>query len=213
MVNHKKKTTKTFTQANDFNIVIAGVGGQGLITLGRIIALAGFFENKEVRMSELHGLSQRGGSVAVQVRIGKNIYSPLVAQAQADLVLALEYTEALKSGHFASKEKTIFLINDFLIQAPCFAGQKIPSLSQVLKDISGISKKTYFINATEGAKEKLGTEILAGTYLVAGAIFSGLLPIKPESFLKALKEFLGEKFAINKKAFDLAKRDFPLKQA
>ncbi len=200
-------------QKEQFNIVIAGTGGQGLITLGRTIALAGFLEGKEIRMSELHGLSQRGGSVAVQIRIGKNIYSPLVPHAQADLVLALEYSEALKASRFASKQRTIFLINNLLIQAPCFAGQKLPSLDRVFKELQPFAQQIYFSESSKIVKEKLGAEILAGTYLVSGAIFSGLLPLSPESFLRALKELLGEKFAINKKAFELAKRDFSLKQA
>jgi indolepyruvate ferredoxin oxidoreductase, beta subunit len=197
-------------QKEQFNIIIAGIGGQGLISLGRMIALAGFLEGKEIRMSELHGLSQRGGSVTVQIRIGKNIYSPLVPREQADLVLALEYSEALKAGYFASKQRTIFLINDLMIQAPCFAGQKLPSLKKVFKELQPFAKQIYLNESSKAVKEKLGVEVLAGTYLVSGAIFSGLLPLKPESFLRALKELLGEKFAINKKAYELAKRDFSL---
>lgn len=207
------KNKKMKKQKQQFNIVIAGVGGQGLITLGRIIALAAFLENKEVKMSELHGLSQRGGSVAVQVRMGKDIYSPLVAQGQADLILALEYTEAIKASYFSSKKRTIFLINNHLIQAPCFAGQKLMTMDQVLKELKTFSKEIYFIQASQIIKDKLGAEVLAGTYLVFGAIVSGLIPIKMEKFLQALKGSLGNKFEINKKAFGLAKESFPFKKA
>ncbi|MEA3452960.1 MAG: indolepyruvate oxidoreductase subunit beta [Patescibacteria group bacterium] len=191
-----------------FNTVLSGVGGQGLITLGKIISQAAFFEGEEVKMSELHGLSQRGGSVAVQVRFGKNIYSPLVAQAQADLVLSLERNESLKNCYFASKNKTIFLINDFSIFSPSFGNNKLPSLEKILEDIKLFTKKTYTIKASETTREKLGTEIVSGVYMLSGAIFKGLIPIKPANLLKAIKVVLGKNFDINKKAFDLAKKSF-----
>jgi len=63
-----------------FNIVIAGTGGQGLITLLQVISEAAMAEGYDIRTSELHGLSQRGGSVEVHIRFGKKIYSPLVVQ-------------------------------------------------------------------------------------------------------------------------------------
>ncbi len=89
----------------EINIVISGVGGQGLITLGKVLARAAFLEGKDIKMSELHGLSQRGGSVAVQVRFGKKVYSPLISVQGADLVIAMERNEALKSCALADKEK------------------------------------------------------------------------------------------------------------
>ncbi len=92
-----------------FNIVIVGTGGQGLITLLPIIAEAALFEGYEVRTSELHGLSQRGGSVEVHIRFGQKIYSPLVSQGKADLILGLEMQEALRGVYFAN-QKTKFLL-------------------------------------------------------------------------------------------------------
>jgi len=191
-----------------FNIVLSGVGGQGLITLGKIISQAAFFQGEEVKMSELHGLSQRGGSVAVQVRFGDNIYSPLVAQTEADLVLSLERNESLKNCYFASKKRTIFLINDFSIFSPSFGNNKLPSLQKILTEINPFAKKVYTIKASDIAREELGTEIIAGVYMLSGAVLNGLLPIKSVNLLKAIKTILYKNFDINKKAFDLAKKDF-----
>jgi indolepyruvate ferredoxin oxidoreductase beta subunit len=187
-----------------FNMVLSGVGGQGLITLGRLISQTAFLEGKDIKMSELHGLSQRGGSVAVQVRFGQNIYSPLVAQGQADLVLALEKNEALRSCYFASKNKTIFLINDFSIFSPCFAGKKLPSLDKA----QPFAKRIYSIKASDIAREKLGTEIVAGVYMLSLSVFKGLVPLKPANLLKAMKMMLPRGFDVNKKAFYLAKDNF-----
>src|SRR4030042_4394517 len=100
---------------DQFNIVIKGVGGQGLITLLQIIAEAALSEGYSVRTSELHGLSQRGGSVEVHIRFGKKIYSPIVAQGKADLILGLEMQEGLRGAPFSNK-KTKFLINNQIHQ-------------------------------------------------------------------------------------------------
>ncbi|MCX6737973.1 MAG: indolepyruvate oxidoreductase subunit beta [Candidatus Parcubacteria bacterium] len=191
-----------------FNIVLSGVGGQGLITLGNIISEAGFLEGKEVKMSELHGLSQRGGSVAVQVRIGKDLSSPLIAQGEADLVLAMERNEALKSCHYASKNKTIFLINDFEIYSPSFGNQKLPSLDKIISEIKPFSKKNYTIKASDIVQKQLGLGVLAGIFMISGAANEKLIPIKPLSILKAIELNVPCDFDLNKKAFLLAKDNF-----
>src|SRR4030043_1968187 len=98
---------------DQFNMVITGVGGQGLLTLLQIISEAAVSEDHDIRTSELHGLSQRGGSVEVHIRFGKKIYSPMVAQGKADLILSLESQESLRGAYFANA-KTKFLIDKYL---------------------------------------------------------------------------------------------------
>src|SRR4030043_2333488 len=108
---------KMSKKAEQFNMVIVGTGGQGLITLLQIISEAVVFEGYDIRTSELHGLSQRGGSVEVHIRFGKKIYSPLIAQGRADLIFGLEMQEALRGIYFASK-KTNFLVNKQITPIP-----------------------------------------------------------------------------------------------
>ena len=97
-----------------FNMLIVGTGGQGQITLLQVLAEAALIENLDFKSSELHGLSQRGGSVEVHIRFGEKIYSPLVKQGGADLIISLEAQESLKSCYYGSKQnKTIFLVNEF----------------------------------------------------------------------------------------------------
>lgn len=189
-----------------FNLILAGVGGQGLITLGRIILEAAFLEGKNVKMSELHGLSQRGGAVAVHIRIGKKVYSPLVARSEADLVLSLEKNEALRNCEFSSKEKTIFLINDFFIPSLSFVGKKVLKM----EEIKGFSKKIYFVNSSKIIKEKLGTEIVTGVYMASLAVFNQLIPIKPVNLLKAIELIAPRDTDLSKRAFELAKEDFSI---
>jgi indolepyruvate ferredoxin oxidoreductase beta subunit len=186
----------------EFNLVIVGVGGQGQITLLRILSESALISGYDFKASELHGLSQRGGSVEVQLRFGKNVFSPLVFQAGADFILALEMHEALSALYYAS-ENTQFLINDFLSPIP---GQESLSKPEILKEIKKFTKKIQLVEANQICKEKLGKEVLAGIFLISYASFKNLIPLKPNSILKAIKKIIPEKYLeLNLKAFELAK--------
>lgn len=92
-------------QKNLTNIIIAGIGGQGVITLTRILANAALLDGYDVKTSELHGLSQRGGYVETHIRFGKKIYSPLVMPGKADLIIDLtkpkkEFEKSALNGIF-----------------------------------------------------------------------------------------------------------------
>ncbi len=194
----------------DFNVIISGVGGQGIITLTRILTEAALIERYDVKTSELHGLSQRGGSVESHIRFGpstgsEQVYSPLVKKGGADLIICLESQEALKVCYYASKTGTIFLVNDFIKP---ILNAKIPSSKSISKELKRFSKKSLFIPASKITKEKLGKEVLAGVYLLGYAVFKKLIPLKPSSILKAIEKIVPKKyFEINKKAFKLAKHD------
>ncbi|QIW23590.1 indolepyruvate oxidoreductase subunit beta [Sulfolobus sp. S-194] len=90
------------------DILIAGVGGQGVITLGKIIATSALLSGVKALVAETHGLAQRGGAVNVHVRLG-NVYSPLIKKA--DFLVALEATEALRNLSYTDKE-TILIVNE-----------------------------------------------------------------------------------------------------
>lgn len=187
----------------DFNLIIVGTGGQGQITLLQILAQAAFLEGYEVKTAELHGLSQRGGSVEVQVRFGKEIFSPLVSQAQADLVLSLEMHETLRALYYAN-ENTQFLINKFSLPIP---GQKEIPETEILNQIKKFTQKIEIVPANEICQKELGKEVLAGIYLISLAVFKKFLPLKPNSILKAIKKKIPAKYReLNLKAFHLAGR-------
>ncbi len=187
---------------NQFNIVIKGVGGQGLITVLQILAEAALSEGYDVRTSELHGLSQRGGSVEVHIRFGKKIYSPLISQGKADLILGLEMQETLKGAYYAN-QKTKFLVNKHIIPIPL---AKPLTKTEILKSLKKISKNIILVPAGEICQEKLGTNVVAGIYLINLAVFKKLIPLKPDSILRAIKKIIPEKYLeLNLKAFNLAK--------
>ena len=185
-----------------FNTVILGTGGQGLITVLQIIAEAALSEGYDIKSSELHGLSQRGGSVEVHIRFGKKIYSPLIPQGKADLILSFETQEALRGVYFANKN-TSFLVNKFIVPIPL---EKSLSEGEIIKIIKKISKNVVLVPAADICREKLGTDVVSGIYLLSLAVFKNLIPIKPASILKAIKKIIPEKYLeLNVKTFNLTK--------
>lgn len=184
-----------------FNMVITGTGGQGLITLLQIIAEAALQEGYDFRSSELHGLSQRGGSVEVHLRFGRKIYSPMVSLRKADLILGLEMQEALKGINFANK-KTNFLVNKYII--PIISVRSLAE-KEIVKNLKKVSKNITLVPAADVCLEKLGTNVVAGVYLISLASFKGLIPIEPASIKKALKKIIPKKYLeLNLKAFNLS---------
>jgi len=196
---------------NNFNIIIAGVGGQGIITLARILAQAALIEGYNVKTSELHGLSQRGGSVETHLRFGlpsesgKGIFSPLVRQGGADLIISLEMNESFKSCYYASLEKeTIFLINNFVI--PIISDKKESFVGDP-SEFKKFSKKAFLIPATKIVEEEFKKPVLAGVLLLGTAIFRNLLPLNQNSIIKAMGEVVPSKYlSLNKSSFLLAQK-------
>jgi len=135
-------------KTDQFNIVIAGTGGQGVITLLQLMLEAAMIEGYDVRSSELHGLSQRGGSVEVHIRLGKKIYSPMVAKGRADFILGLEMQEILRKSVFANS-KTKFLVNKKIIPIPL---AKNLTEQEVLDNLKKISKNIEIVEAGEICK-------------------------------------------------------------
>lgn len=191
----------------DFNIVIVGTGGQGLITLLQILAEAAMSEGYDVKTSELHGLSQRGGSVEVHIRFGPppkfggGVYSPLVLQGKADLILGLEIQECLKASYFANP-KTNFLINKHIVPIPL---QKPIPENEILEILNKATRKINLVPAAEICQKELGTNVVAGIYLISLAVFKKLLSLNPNSIKGAIKKIIPEKYLeLNLKTFHLA---------
>lgn len=194
------RKTNTKNHMETFNLILTGVGGQGIITLVSILDEACLVQGYDIKSSELHGLSQRGGSVITHVRFGKKVYSPMVSKGRADLIISTELLETLRDSHFADS-KTIFLVNKNTVG---FAGY-LPE-SEILGALSKIAKNNFHIvNASDICKKELGKDVLAGVYLLGYATYKKLIPLKPEFILRAIESVIPEKYReINIKAFNLA---------
>ena len=153
------------------NVLLAGVGGQGLITLASVMAKAGVVEGTKVLVAETHGLSQRGGSVEVHVRFGR-VESPLIPPGGAHVVVALEAIEALRSLKYMN-HSTLVLVNRRVIR-PNLPGVKAPSLEEILEELGKAGVKVLDIPATDlaiKAGSSLATNmVMLGALLATGAL-------------------------------------------
>jgi len=105
------------------NILLVGVGGQGTILVGKILSTGLLEAGYDVKMSEIHGMAQRGGSVSNQVRYGQKVYSPIIDKGQADILVAFETMEAVRWSPFL-KNGGQLVVNDYQIpSAPILTGQ------------------------------------------------------------------------------------------
>ena len=93
------------------NIMIAGVGGQGTLLTSRILGGITLDAGYDVKLSEVHGMAQRGGSVVTFVRYGENVAEPIVEEGQADVLIAFEELEALRYAHFLKKDG-VLIVNE-----------------------------------------------------------------------------------------------------
>jgi indolepyruvate ferredoxin oxidoreductase beta subunit len=164
------------------NILLVGVGGQGTILASKLLTTGLMEAGFDVKMSEIHGMSQRGGSVSSQVRYGEKVESPVIELGGADILVSFEKMEALRYLNFLKPDGKV-VVNDYEINSmPILSGKAEYPINAV--DILKDKVVTVVINAAEEA-EKLGNSkvmniILLGTIIKA----MGLEEIDWEKILK-----------------------------
>lgn len=195
-----KNNQKTAT-AKNYNIVITGYGGQGVITLANFISELALEKGFEVKQAEIHGLAQRGGSVQTQIRFGKNIFSPKVKRGEADLVIALDFLEAARSGFWASQSKTTILADSEIF----WPYESAIKSDEVEKEVRKVAKKLETVDATKTAQKITGNPAAANVFMLAKAIKLNLLPFEKEkAWLVIEKNLPKEYIESNKKVFEIA---------
>ncbi|MEM5790486.1 MAG: indolepyruvate oxidoreductase subunit beta [Candidatus Aenigmatarchaeota archaeon] len=191
----------------EFNVVIVGIGGQGVLTLAFILAEAALKQGYDVKTSELHGLAQRGGAVSSHVRFGKKIYSSLVMECEANLITGLERLETLRACYYSSKENGTAIVFDTFSVVPIsvsILGEKYPSLGKTEEILKEFSQKVYPLEATEIAKKEIGNGIYSNILLLGYAFGLNLIPLKKKNIEEAIREIIPEKYLNeNLKAFNL----------
>jgi indolepyruvate ferredoxin oxidoreductase beta subunit len=187
------------------NIILAGVGGQGILTIAAIIDTAALDANLNIKQSEVHGMSQRGGAVQTHLRISdKEIYSDLIPLGKADMIISVEPMELLRYLPYLKKDG--YLITD---SNPFVNITNYPELEELYTEIKS-QPNSILIDAKKIAKN-LGNSKATNIVLLGAA--SSLLPLSNESLLKAIKilfERKGERI-INKniEAFNKGKELAP----
>ncbi|MEA4988762.1 indolepyruvate oxidoreductase subunit beta [Anaerovorax sp. IOR16] len=129
------------------NILLVGVGGQGTILASKILSMGLLEAGYDVKMSEIHGMSQRGGNVSTQIRFGEKVYSPIIGKGEADVIVAFEKMEALRWIEYL-KEGGKMVINDFEIPSvPILMGAaKYPQ--GILADLTAKANVSVFEAST-----------------------------------------------------------------
>ncbi len=134
------------------NIVISAVGGQGALFAARVIGRVALNNNYDVKVSEVHGMSQRGGSVITYVRFGKQIASPIVEEGYADVLLAFEMLEAARYVPYVKKQGVIIINDQKIKPQPVVAGD-CAYPDTIVDTIRTLDVKVELIDATARALE------------------------------------------------------------
>jgi len=188
----------------EFNIVVAGVGGQGILLAAEILGTAALKEGLNVRVSEIHGMAQRGGSVISNIRIGKKVLAPTVLEGNADVLLGFEPLETMRNLKYTS-EKTLTLMNNEPVPSPGLTTKMMsyPSLDEITEKIRGFTKNVVIVDAAKLAEEA-GSVLTRNVVLIGGLAATGKTPVKTESLKQAIRELVPAKYLeMNMKAFEL----------
>ncbi len=180
------------------NIMIVGVGGQGTLLTSRILGNLTIEAGYDVKLSEVHGMAQRGGSVVTFVRYGGKVNEPIVEEGQADVLIAFERLEALRYVHFL-KEGGAIVVNDQRIDPmPVVIGAaKYPE--NILEDLSE-NYRVYKVDAIEEAK-KLGNSRVFNVIVLG--IAAQHMEFSKEEWISVIEKTVPAKtIDINKKAFE-----------
>ena len=182
------------------NILICGVGGQGTVLAAKVLSQAAISKGERVLSAETIGMAQRGGSVTSHVRIGEDIYSPLIPQGQADIIIAFEAAEAARNINYLKKGGMI-IVNKKIVQ-PTTASLTGKTFSQD-EMIDYLEKNAKVIAVdTDQACKTLGSSKVVNMVLLGAACKTGL--IEKEDLKSAIKMLVKPAFhELNLKAIEL----------
>ncbi|MHC1694516.1 MAG: indolepyruvate oxidoreductase subunit beta [Eubacteriales bacterium] len=182
------------------NIMIVGVGGQGSLLASRVLGSVALSLGYDVKVSEVHGMSQRGGSVVTYVRYGDNVASPVICKGEADIILAFELLEAARWLPYLREGGKLYANTQKIIPMPVITGAaKYPE--NIEENISKLGIDAYFADALELAKS-------AGSSKAVNIVLIGMMAhgseVDKQVFIEAIKSCVAPKFLdMNLKAFEL----------
>ena len=192
-------------ESNDnknYSIYISGVGGQGIIKTSVIIGEAAMLEGYDVVMSEIHGMSQRGGSVSTELKIG-NFKSSIVEESKADLILAFEPIEVLRGLNKANKDTTL-IFNTFPIVPSTLTqtGETYPEIDDIIDNLKDNFDSVYPIEGN-GLAIDAGSILSLNMVLLGACVANDDFPLSKETVETAMKNNLAPKFhEMNLKAIE-----------
>ncbi len=190
--------------AEEYNIVISGVGGQGVILMSELLGNAAVQDGLNVRGSEALGMAARGGSVSSTIRIGRGAVAPLVPTGKCDVLIGMEPAEALRNISYLSSSSLVIMNTETVTPYTVATGQSsYPSVEAVIEKLKKASKRVITLNAVNEAREAGSSQ--AANIVMLGALFgSGQPPIKLETVKEAIRARFSDRLvSVNLACFDL----------
>lgn len=180
--------------------MIVGVGGQGTLLTSRILGNLAIGQGYDVKVSEVHGMSQRGGSVVTYVKYGEKVCSPVISEGEADIILAFEQLEAYRYIKYLKKDGKMLINTQKLDPMPVITGTaEYPQ--EIIEKLKSKGAKVFAVDALSAAVE-------AGNAKAVNVVMLGVLASQMELdksvWLAAVEQTVPPKFLeLNKKAFEL----------
>jgi len=183
-----------------FDLVITGVGGQGTLLASKILGRLAMAEGNAVKVSEVHGMSQRGGSVITYVRVGEDVHAPLISEGQADFLLSFEALEAARGAAFLKPDGIAIVSTQRILPMPVITGAaKYPEDPLALLAGHRVEAADALALALEAGSVKAVNLVLLG-------MLSKHLPFAEEAWKVAIGACVPRKtFSVNVKAFQLGR--------
>ena len=186
------------------NVLLVGVGGQGVLLAARVIGECAMRQGHQVVMSEVHGMAQRGGSVSAIVRFGDEVLSPLIPQGGADLIIAFEPVEMYRSLSYAQASSRIISDTSCVVPMSVTSGDaKYPETEELISMVRKAGLSILAFDATALAKQA-GSSMSGNSVLLGAVAESGALPLSKEHLLATLVDIVPKKHReMNTRAFEL----------
>lgn len=184
------------------SIMIVGVGGQGSLLASRILGNVLLAEGYDVKVSEVHGMSQRGGSVVTYVKYGDKVYSPVVEKGEAELIISFEQLEAARWLSYLKKGGTVITSTQKLDPMPVITGA-MSYPEDIFNKFRDVEADVIPVNALQLAEEAGSAK---ASNVVLMGVLSSKMSIDKSVWEKAIENCVPAKFLeLNKKAFELGR--------
>lgn len=186
-----------------YNVLIVGVGGQGVLLASRVLGEAALRSGEEVVMSEVHGMAQRGGSVTSVVRFGEGVISPLIPLAGADVILGFEPLETYRAMNYAHQGTTVITDLAPILPTGVVSGKEVyPAVEDIVSAIRHAPVNLFSFDAS-GEALRAGSKLATNSVLLGALCGSGALPLEPKLVRAVLLESVRERSRdMNGEAFD-----------
>ncbi|MFP3975094.1 MAG: indolepyruvate oxidoreductase subunit beta [Chloroflexota bacterium] len=187
----------------EFNVLISGSGGQGVIALSEMLGWAALQEDIPVKGTETLGMAQRGGTVTSIVRLGTDVYAGLMPVGKCDVLVGMEFAETLRNAFYLSKSSLVLSSSRRIFPFTVSSGaSSYPSYEQVLEKLREVAGTVVVVEAEQLARES-GNPRSENVVMIGALAGTHRLPVGDETLKNLIKQTFPKQAEANMKAFDL----------